>query len=83
MFLSLIGFGAAALTTGSFLPQLIQIWKTRETKDLSLSMYLVLALGILLWFIYGIIIFSWPVIIANGVTFIFVTIILFLKIKHG
>ena len=35
----LIGFIAAVCTTFAFLPQVIKVWKTKQTKDLSLRMY--------------------------------------------
>lgn len=79
----LLGFIAATLTTISFIPQLMKIIKTKETKDISLLMYIVLALGILLWLIYGFLIFAFPVIIANGVVLILALVIIVLKIKYG
>jgi MtN3 and saliva related transmembrane protein len=45
-------------------------------------MLAVLATGVFLWFIYGIYIDSWPVIIANLVTFSLACIILALKLKY-
>ena len=83
MFIELLGYTAAVLTTMSFVPQAIQTWKTKETKDISLPMYLGLTLGIFLWFLYGLMIHSWPVIIANALAFIFAACILSLKFKHG
>lgn len=83
MFVQLIGFVAAILTTVSYIPQVIQIWRTRETRSISLPMYLALSFGILLWIIYGVIILAWPLIIANSISFILVATILLLKIKHG
>ena len=80
---TVIGLIAAALTTGSFLPQAIKTFKTKKTKDLSLPMYLALTIGVFLWFIYGLYLQSAPIILANAVSFIFTASILFLKIKHG
>jgi len=48
-----IGIIAALLTTFSGFPQLYKIIKTKETKDLSLITLIMLFVGILLWFIYG------------------------------
>jgi MtN3 and saliva related transmembrane protein len=82
-YISIIGLLAGTLTTLSFLPQVVKAARTKETKDLSLSMYIVLATGIFLWTIYGILIEALPVILANGISFILAAIVLILKIKYG
>jgi len=77
-----LGIVAAILTTASFLPQAIKVIKTKETKDLSLSMYSMFFIGVVLWLTYGILIQNIPVIIANAVTFVLSGIILMMKIKY-
>jgi MtN3 and saliva related transmembrane protein len=79
---TLIGLLAGTLTTASFFPQLYQAWKSRSTKDISLVMYLAFCSGILLWLIYGLMIGSLPVILANAVTLVFTILILILKLKY-
>ncbi len=80
--ITILGLTAAICTTISFLPQLIKTIKTKHTKDLSLGMYSVLALGIFLWFVYGILIEDLPVILANGITLIFTVAMLFFIIRY-
>ena len=82
-YIAVLGFLAGTLTTASFFPQVLKTIKTKETKDLSLSMYIVLATGIFLWTVYGILIGSVPVIIANAISCVLAGIILILKIKYG
>ncbi len=82
-YISIIGLMAGTCTTMSFFPQVIKTIKSKETKDLSLSMYIVLATGILLWTVYGILINDIPVIIANGISFALAAIVLGLKLKYG
>lgn len=79
---TVIGLLAAALTTFAFLPQAIQIIRTKHTKDISLVMYIIINIGVLLWLIYGILIHALPVILANSVTILFTSTILLLKIKY-
>ena len=79
----LIGYVAAALTTGSLLPQVLRLTRTHRAKDISLLMYATLCLGLILWTIYGFIIGSSPIYIANGASFLLAAIILYLKIKNG
>jgi len=78
----IIGYIAGALTTISFVPQVIRTWKLKETKDFSLVMLLLFAAGMLLWTAYGIWISSPPIIAANIVTFGLVLILLWMKIKY-
>lgn len=78
----LIGYIAGALTTLSFVPQVIRAWKLGETRDLSLAMLLLFAIGILLWTFYGIWTGSMPIILANVITFILILVLLGMKVIH-
>ncbi len=78
-----VGFAAAIIATGSFVPQVVKTWKTKHTRDLSLAMYVFFCIGISLWLVYGILIRSPSVIAANAVTVVLALSILFLKIKYG
>ncbi len=78
-----VGLLAAAGTTAAFIPQVIQIIKTRDTKGISLIMYIIFTAGITLWLAYGILLNDTPIIIANSVTLALAVTILFLKIKNG
>lgn len=77
------GLIAASLTTFAFLPQSIRAIKTRHTGDLSLATLIMLETGIVIWIIYGTMISNIPLLAANIVSFIFITITLILKIKYG
>jgi len=79
---TLLGLIAGTITTFSFVPQVLRTWKLKETKDLSLSMFLCLAVGILLWIAYGVIKMDFPVMLANGVSFILVIVVIFFKLKY-
>ncbi|WP_017314506.1 SemiSWEET transporter [Mastigocladopsis repens] len=80
--ITILGLAAATLTTFSFLPQMIKTWQTKSAKDVSLVMLITFNTGIFLWLIYGISLKALPIILANGVTFVFNLIILWLKIKY-
>ncbi|HLV30181.1 MAG TPA: SemiSWEET transporter [Chitinispirillaceae bacterium] len=79
---TIIGFLGGILTTVSFLPQVIHIWKTHSTRDLSAGMFLLFSFGVLLWLIYGFFLRELPVIIANSVTLILSITILVFKFKY-
>ncbi len=78
-----LGYLAAALTTGSFLPQAWLTFRTRDVSGISLSMYSAFTLGIVLWLAYGLMLGAWPVIIANGITLGLAAAILTMKIVLG
>ena len=77
------GYAAAFCTTAAYVPQVVRIWRTRSTKDISLGMFLVMILGLVFWLVYGISIGSLPVIVANGATLVLTGTILVLKLRHG
>ncbi|MDO8412303.1 MAG: SemiSWEET transporter [Gallionellaceae bacterium] len=76
-----VGFVAALLTTAAFVPQVWKVWKTRSTQDISLGMYLLFISGVMLWLLYGILLVSWPIIIANGMTALLAGAVLVMKIS--
>lgn len=78
-----VGFAAAAMTTCSFLPQVIQVWRTRSVGDISLGMYAVLSLGVACWVVYGCLIRSLPVVLANGATLALAVAVLVAKVRFG
>lgn len=78
-----LGIVAGFCTTISIVPQIIKTFRTRHTKDLSLGMFCLLALGVATWSVYGILIKEPPVIIANVVTFVLVSYIIIMKLRHG
>ncbi|XDD47998.1 SemiSWEET transporter [Leptospira sp. WS39.C2] len=78
-----IGYVAAFLTTVSFLPQVLRVVLTKQTRDISRNMYIMFFLGVVLWFVYGFLKSDFPIILANVVTLFFVTIILYYKLTEG
>lgn len=78
-----IGSAAATLTTTAFIPQAWKVWHTKHTADISLGMYAMFTLGVALWLAYGILLESWPIIIANSITLLLAGTVLAMKIKFG
>lgn len=83
MNLEWIGYLAATLTTLAFVPQAAKTIRSRDTSGISLGMYVVFTIGIVCWFGYGLVLGSWPMILANAVTFVLAAVILGLKLRHG
>ena len=80
--ITILGLVAGLLSTLAGLPQIIKIWRTKKTHDISLGMYIILSAGIFLWIAYGIIIKDIPIVLANSVGLVLVLSILVLKLKY-
>ncbi len=78
-----IGSAAATLTTIAFVPQAWKVWRTRHTADISMGMYVLFTIGVALWLIYGILIESWPIIMANSLTLVLAGAVLAMKNRFG
>jgi len=78
-----IGSIAAVLTTASFVPQAWHSFKTRDVSGISLGMYSVFTLGVTLWLLYGVLLQSWPLMIANSITLMLAAAILVMKLRFG
>jgi MtN3 and saliva related transmembrane protein len=79
---SLIGFAAALCTTASYVPQLHKCWTTGSTHDLSRYMLSVLATGLALWIVYGVMQSDWVIIGANTVSLAMLLTILGFKVRE-
>ncbi|MBX2809897.1 MAG: SemiSWEET transporter [Cellvibrionaceae bacterium] len=78
-----IGFAAAFLTTIAFLPQVLQVIRTRSTGDLSLGTYSFFWTGVVMWMVYGIVQGDLAIIIANGITAVLAGIVLIYVITNN
>jgi MtN3 and saliva related transmembrane protein len=83
MKIELIGYLAALLTSVAFAPQALRTLRSRDTKSISAGTYALFTTGATCWLIYGLLIGSVPVVLANAVTLVLTALILFLKLRHG
>ncbi len=79
--IDLVGSLAACLTTASFVPQAWLSFKTRDVSGVSLGMYSVFTVGVTLWLVYGLLMGSWPIVIANAITLALALAILGMKLR--
>lgn len=77
----ILGLTAGALTSISFLPQVIKTWQSKSARDLSLAMFGIFSTGVTLWLIYGLQVSSLPIIAANSLTLLLCLVILYFKLK--
>jgi MtN3 and saliva related transmembrane protein len=79
----LVSAAAATLTTAAFVPQALHIIRHKETRAISLFMYVSFAVGVALWLSFGIMIGNWPIIVSNGITLLLALAIIGMKLKFG
>ena len=77
-----LGFCAGALTTASFLPQVLKSWSTRDLSGISLRMYGLFTAGVALWLLYGLLVGNRPIVLWNAVTLLLAGTVLALKLRH-
>jgi MtN3 and saliva related transmembrane protein len=78
-----VGLVAGALTSVAAIPQVIKTLKTRHVRDISIWQPLLLAFGVALWMVYGILINDLPLIVANITPLICNVILTVMKIRYG
>jgi MtN3 and saliva related transmembrane protein len=74
---------AAVLTTGAFVPQAVHIIRHKETKAISLAMYVAFAAGVALWLFFGALIHNWPIMVSNAITLALTLAIVGMKLRYG
>lgn len=77
-----VGLIASAFLSFSGLPQVIKSYRTKKVEDISVIMIILFLLGFCLWIVYGVAISELPIIIVNGISIVFMTLALVLKIKY-
>lgn len=82
-YLKIMGLVAGTITSITFLPQVIQIWKTRSAKDLSLGMLALLILGVSMWLVYGILVKDAAIIYTNSMVLTMSFIMLYFKFRFN
>jgi MtN3 and saliva related transmembrane protein len=78
----ILGYSAGAITSMTFLPQVIKTWKERSARDISLMMFLIAALNEIMWIIYGILKNDWVIILTNAVVLVMSLTMIYLKFKY-
>ncbi len=79
--MTMLGLVAGGLTTASFVPQVLKIWKTKSAEDVSLLMFVAFCVGVSLWIVYGVIKGELAIILTNAVTLVLGAAIVWMKLK--
>ena len=72
----LLGYIAGLISTLSFLPQVLKVWRSNHTNGLSIGMYTLYATSLALWSVYAWLIGSYALLITEVITGLLVGYIL-------
>jgi MtN3 and saliva related transmembrane protein len=77
-----LGYAAALLTTAAYVPQLVRVLRLRSARDISLPTFMMFAIGVFFWLLYGLYTGSRPIIASNSVTLVLAVSIVVLKLRY-
>jgi MtN3 and saliva related transmembrane protein len=77
----ILGLIAGTITSITFIPQVLQIWKTKSAKDISILMLSLLIIGVSLWLAYGIAVKDVAIIYTNGMVLAMSLLMLYFKFR--
>ena len=81
-FVDLLGYSAGAITSLTFLPQVIKTWKLKSAKDVSLWMFIIAAINEIMWVWYGMLLNNWVIISTNLAVLIMSVTMIGFKLKY-
>ena len=81
--MTMLGLVAGAITSVGFIPQLIRGFRTKKLDDISYFMPIVLAVGMVLWLVYGVMLAELPIIAANAFGASCSVVLIMMKYKYS
>ena len=77
-----LGLAAGLLTSIAVIPQVVRTWRIKHARDISIWQPLILIAGMLLWFLYGLLLGDTPLIAANSFSIACYLLLLCMKIVY-
>jgi MtN3 and saliva related transmembrane protein len=81
-FWTIVGIVAACFTSFSYVPQIRKMWRRKSVDDVSVVTIYQMAVGCLLWLIYGISLTDFVIISSNVVVTVILTTALVLYYRY-
>lgn len=78
----ILGYAAGAITSLTFLPQVIKTWKEKSAKDISLLMFVIAAVNEVMWITYGTLLNNWVIILTNVIVLAMSLTMIYLKFRY-
>jgi MtN3 and saliva related transmembrane protein len=77
----IIGYSAGAITSLTFLPQVIKTWKVKSAKEISLLMFVIAAVNEILWVVYGILLNNLVITLTNIIVLSMALTMIYFKLR--
>lgn len=83
-FIDFLGASAGAVTTLTFLPQVIKTWKDKSAKDISLLMFVIAVVNEAMWITWAALLdpVNWTIIATNAILMIMALTMIFFKYRY-
>ena len=80
----ILGYAAGAVTTLTFLPQVIKTWKEKSAKNVSLTLFIIAAVNEVMWIAWAALLTpaNWVVILTNAIILVMSLTMITLKLKY-
>lgn len=78
----ILGYAAGAITSLTFLPQVIKTWKEKSARDVSLVMFVIAAINEVMWIVYGALLDNWVIILTNAIVLAMSLTMIWLKLRY-
>lgn len=78
----IIGYSAGAVTTLTFLPQVVKTWKEKSAHDVSLWMFIIAAANEVMWIGYGVLKNDAVIILTNAIVLVMSLTMISLKFRY-
>ncbi len=78
----ILGYAAGAITSLTFLPQVIKTWREKSAKDVSLLMFIIAAVNEVMWIAYGALLDNWVIILTNAIVLAMSLTMIYLKFRY-
>jgi MtN3 and saliva related transmembrane protein len=79
--IDILGYSAGAITSLTFLPQVIKTWKVKSAKDISLLMFVIAAINEAMWIAYGVLLHNWVIILTNIIVLSMALTMIYFKLR--
>ncbi len=79
----ILGYAAGAITSLTFLPQVVKTWKEKSAKDVSLMMFIIAAINEVMWIVYGALLDNWVIILTNAIVLAMSLTMIWLKLRYN
>lgn len=76
-----LGLVAGLLTTIGFVPQIVKGYKRKRMDDVSLSMPILLSIGMALWLGYDLVLNDLPIVLWNAIALLLNIVMIALKLR--